>query len=274
MNRLDLHEIGFGGGRRNPPPSMERAHHHHEVELNFLFAGEVLYLHRGVPRKLESNRIAVFWGAVPHTLIQASPDADLAWITVPLADLRRSNLESRFLTRLLEGEWCVSPQSEATRFPFGDWVSELLQPSSPRARAGLRFEILGCLWWLAERVTTGPTSALNDRSGLRSVEAMARFMARNYLDPLDVATIARAAGLHPNYAMTLFRQRCGVTLRDYLVQLRLTHAQRLLLEEDAKVTEAALASGFGTLSAFYAAFTQRVGLTPRAYRARFRPPAP
>jgi len=44
----------------------------------------------------------------------------------------------------------------------------------------------------------------------------------------------------------------------------------LLLYGDAKVTGVALERGFGTLSAFDDAFTRRVGLTPRASRARHR----
>lgn len=92
-------------------------------------------------------------------------------------------------------------------------------------------------------------------------------MAERYLKPV---TMTAAARLHPSYAMALFRRRCGITVRDYLTQLRVTHAQRLLLDGDAKVTDVALERGFGALCAFDDAFTRRVGLTPRAYRARYR----
>jgi len=38
-------------------------------------------------------------------------------------------------------------------------------------------------------------------------------MAERYLKPV---TMTAAARLHPNYAMALFRRRCGITMRDYL----------------------------------------------------------
>jgi len=55
-------------------------------------------------------------------------------------------------------------------------------------------------------------------------------MAERYLKPV---TMTAAARRHPNYAMALFRRRCGITVSDYLTQLRVTHAQRLLLDGDA-----------------------------------------
>ena len=36
--------------------------------------------------------------------------------------------------------------------------------------------------------------------------------------PLPVSEIAREVGLHPDYAVTLFRNTCGIGLEDYLTQ--------------------------------------------------------
>lgn len=93
-------------------------------------------------------------------------------------------------------------------------------------------------------------------------------MAERFSEPLTIAEIAAAAGLHPNYAMPLFQRHCGITIRDYLLQHRLTRAQQLMLTSDAKVIDVAMASGFGSVSAFYAAFTRTLGEPPEHYRRR------
>ena len=95
-----------------------------------------------------------------------------------------------------------------------------------------------------------------------------RRTAERFRENLTVADIAKAANVHPNYAMPLFRRHCGVTIRDYLLQYRITHAQRLLLTMGGKVIDVALANGFSSQSSFYAAFARLVKETPQAFRRR------
>ena len=270
MQTLSLEQFGFDALRLTPPRPMGRVHHHHEIELNFVFSGEVTYLHRGATRRLGAGRVALFWGAVPHSLVAVAPGSDMAWITLPLAVVRSWGLEPDFMRDLLAGEWILAPKGSEARFPVAAWVDELARAKRAAPR-GLPHELRGCLWWMATHASPhrGGAFAREKDEGLRPVEHMAKVMAERYQEPLDVATIAKTAGLHPNYAMALFKKRCGLTIRDYLAQLRVTHAQRRLLENDAKVAEVALESGFSTLSAFYDTFSRRVGLTPRAFRAKF-----
>lgn len=271
MAELSLEQFGFAAMRLTPPAPMRRIHHHHEIELNFVFAGEVTYLHRGATRRLEAGRLAVFWGAVPHSLVDVTPGTDMAWITLPLAAVRGWGLAARFMRRLLEGQWILAPSGSGTRFPVAAWVDEIATGRKPAAAdPGLRHELQGCLWWMSARAPAKTRDAARESgAGLGPVETMARVMAERYQEPVDVAAIAAMAGLHPNYAMNLFKKRCGLTIRGYLAQLRVTHAQRRLLESDAKIADVALESGFATSSAFYETFTRQVGMTPRAFRTKF-----
>ncbi len=272
MARVNYEEIGLSANRLPGIQPMAGTHAHQEVELNFVFAGAVTYLHRGELRRLPAGRLSVFWGAVPHSLVAVEPGSELGWITVPLAWVRGWELDARFLARLIEGEWVLAPEGFAARFPVGGWVEELSAGGAEELR-GLLHELQGCLQWLARRSVRERAEGLavgGAGEGWGPVEVMARVMAEGYLEPLTVAQVAAAARLHPNYAMTLFHRRCGITLRDYITQLRVTHAQRLLLDGDAKVADVAMESGFNTLSAFYEAFVRGVALTPRAYRARHR----
>ncbi len=98
------------------------------------------------------------------------------------------------------------------------------------------------------------------------VEAMARFIAAHYTEPLRVSAIAAAVKLTPEYATTLFKRTCGRSLIDYVTEHRVSHAQRLLATTDKKILAVAVESGFPTPSRFYAAFEARVGSTPTNYR--------
>ena len=93
-------------------------------------------------------------------------------------------------------------------------------------------------------------------------------MAANYKDDISTTDIGHAVGLHPNYAMTLFRRECGMSIWQYLIRLRLSQAQLMLLTTDKTVLAIALESGFGSLARFYAAFTRECGISPGEFRKR------
>src|SRR5688500_17239489 len=67
------------------------------------------------------------------------------------------------------------------------------------------------------------------------IGAMARFIADHYADEIHVGGVAAATNLNANDAMTLFRNMCGMTIHDYVLQHRLFHARRLLATTDRKL---------------------------------------
>ena len=82
--------------------------------------------------------------------------------------------------------------------------------------------------------------------------------------------IGKSAGLHPNYAMNLFRKTVGTTLVHYVTRLRVSRAQQLLATSNDKVVDVALNSGFNSLSRFNDVFKKTSGSSPREYRGRCR----
>ena len=117
---------------------------------------------------------------------------------------------------------------------------------------------------------SGKRRAGSSRSELTKVEQMAGLIAQGYTQPLTVETIANHVGLHPNYAMGLFRRGVGTTIVDYITKHRVSHAQRLLATTNVKIVEVALNSGFASTSRFNVAFRNECGCSPREYRQQHR----
>jgi AraC-like DNA-binding protein len=93
-------------------------------------------------------------------------------------------------------------------------------------------------------------------------------MDREYARPLDVATLARTALMSPAHFSRQFREAYGETPYAYLMTRRIERAKALLRRGDLSVTEVCMAVGCTSLGSFSARFTQLVGETPTAYRAR------
>jgi AraC-like DNA-binding protein len=93
-------------------------------------------------------------------------------------------------------------------------------------------------------------------------------MDREYARALDVAALARAALMSTAHFSRQFRMTYGETPYAYLMTRRIERAKALLRRGDLSVTEVCVAVGCSSLGSFSARFTQLVGETPTAYRAR------
>jgi AraC-like DNA-binding protein len=93
-------------------------------------------------------------------------------------------------------------------------------------------------------------------------------MDREYARPLDVAALARVALMSTAHFSRQFRATYGETPHAYLMTRRIERAKALLRHGDLSVTEVCMAVGCTSLGSFSARFTELVGETPTAYRAR------
>jgi transcriptional regulator GlxA family with amidase domain len=93
-------------------------------------------------------------------------------------------------------------------------------------------------------------------------------MDRAYAEPLDVPALARAALMSPAHFSRQFRAAYGETPYSYLMTRRIERAKALLRRGDMSVTDVCMAVGCTSLGSFSSRFTEVVGETPTAYRAR------
>ena len=93
-------------------------------------------------------------------------------------------------------------------------------------------------------------------------------MDREYARPLDVPALAQAALMSPAHFSRQFRAAYGETPYNYLMTRRIERAKALLRRGDLSVTDVCMAVGCTSLGSFSSRFTEIVGETPTAYRAR------
>jgi AraC family transcriptional regulator, melibiose operon regulatory protein len=257
------------------PSKMARPDRHNEIELNLLKGGSLTYLLGGRKVRILPERVHAFWAAVPHQIVDFEGDAEYFVLTVPLGWFLQCRLPEMFVRSLLHGE--VVSEADAVdgsrdTQAFATWRKDFSDAGSEPSRPAL-LEVEARLWRLgksfaATAAVKPPARSRGDGGSmaLRKVERMASYIAQFYTRPLKVEEVAAHVGLHPNYAMSTFRQAVGSTLVGYITQHRILHAQRLLATSDARITAVAMTSGFSSMSRFNAAFLERCGCSPRQYR--------
>ena len=107
-----------------------------------------------------------------------------------------------------------------------------------------------------------------DLAELRLLRQARDQMDREYSQPLDVPALARTAAMSPAHFSRRFRAAYSETPYSYLMTRRIERAKALLRNTGMNVTEVCMAVGCTSLGSFSAKFTDLVGETPSAYRAR------
>jgi len=106
---------------------------------------------------------------------------------------------------------------------------------------------------------------LDDLAHLRRARDL---IDREYARPLDVEALARTALMSSAHFSRQFRAAYGETPYGYLMTRRIERAQALLRGGDLSVSEVCVEVGCTSLGSFSSRFTELVGETPSAYRAR------
>jgi len=88
--------------------------------------------------------------------------------------------------------------------------------------------------------------------------------------PLDVAGLARSAGVGVTHFSATFSRMTGTTPHRYVLRARIARAQELLRMTALSVGEIAAAVGFAGQSHFCTAFARETGVTPTRYRRHCR----
>ena len=95
------------------------------------------------------------------------------------------------------------------------------------------------------------------------VEAYIQAHFRENINREDVAAIAY---ITPNYLSKQFRNKKGMNLREYINQIRIEEAKRLLLTTNLSVSEVAGLSGYENISYFSTVFRKHTGMSPIDWR--------
>ncbi|NJO00877.1 MAG: helix-turn-helix transcriptional regulator [Bacteroidia bacterium] len=103
------------------------------------------------------------------------------------------------------------------------------------------------------------------------IQVVCEFLLKNFKDSLTLKEVADVAHMTEKAFCRFFKSTTHKTLFQFITELRISYACKLLLHENLSVTEICYASGFNNLSNFNRAFKQITGCTPKAYQAGHLP---
>ncbi|WLE62048.1 AraC family transcriptional regulator [Burkholderia plantarii] len=151
---------------------------------------------------------------------------------------------------------------------------DALLADAPRERLTAVLEVLHALATTPAEPLATPSAfgAATGTLGGHEPERLARVLAlidTQYARPLQLAALAKAAGLSERTLTRQFARHLGESVGRYVTRVRLGHACRLLADTTLPVSVIAERSGFPSAAHFNRQFKAARGTTPVAWRRQF-----
>ncbi len=108
----------------------------------------------------------------------------------------------------------------------------------------------------------------SESAGSPAIAKARTLITERHAEELSLTEIARAVNMSAFYFCKSFKKATGMTFTDYLARVRVEKVKNLLLNPNMRVSEAAYAAGFQSLSQFNRVFRRIAGESPSVYRDR------
>ncbi len=99
------------------------------------------------------------------------------------------------------------------------------------------------------------------------VEKAMKYIVEHYSEDVKATEIAEWLNITPNHFSYIFKQNTGKNFKEYMNDVRISEAQRLLELTNDKVFEIADQVGYKEYKYFVSVFKSVTGMTPKEYRA-------
>ncbi len=247
-------------------------HFHEGHQLLYVVSGTVEITVDGQTETVSGGTLLIFHRLTEHSIrVQSAQYQRYSMRILPkgAAEYENDFLISTLFNRVsgfshtLQGE----KRRERTEQLFASLLLEV-QSDEP-----FRSEMLQSLYWelIIHVCRLLPQNAVTENSdALQLVNQIRKAFEENYGEKYTLKTLAEEYHISASHLSHLFKKITGKSLMEYLFACRLLAAKRLLATTNLSVGEIVESCGFSDDSNFSRAFHKRVGVSPSAFRKRYR----
>ncbi|MBI4976917.1 MAG: helix-turn-helix transcriptional regulator [Spirochaetes bacterium] len=256
------------------------SHIHDFFEIDMLLKGSAYNESGGIRRLLKAGDIALGDHVHPHTL---TPRERITMLSVkfrqavlPPRDTGRqdTSLLMPFIADVpgFRAKLAASPEARTTMLRIAGLLrEEYCRRASywKESAASLLEALLLSIYRAFSEFAQEHNLPLN-RNEHAIVERLVTHIDTHYTEDLKIAGMLRKFGISASHAAEIFKRVSGSSLKEFLIERRISAARRMLTITDEPVLSVCFASGFGNLSNFNRVFHYYAGMSPREYRDQTR----
>ncbi len=247
-------------------------HYHPEIEITYIEKGRGTRVIGGHLGRFEPGDLVLIGANVPHVYRR---DADFLGSAIsevmhihPI--LLSALAESIPDLRRLVGVGCGVSFDRKTATQAERILRRARETQAELERWQWFFELAHILTTSCDHLTLGGATDYRPVRAARShrMDRVCQFVVEHFAEDLRQRDLATRAHMSPEHFSREFLRATRRTFTEFLRDLRMGHARRLLLETDRTIVDLALECGFTNLSNFNRQFLRKEGCTPREFRRR------
>ncbi|HSG85308.1 MAG TPA: helix-turn-helix domain-containing protein [Candidatus Limnocylindrales bacterium] len=261
----------------------DRMHWHDHLEIAVVLEGRGSF--RFGRRVLPAAAGDVFFvdNSQPHVAL-AEPDASLRLLLVLfrpelIAGPGCRELDEGYLAPFRADERTASPRLRGGSPIAADVRSVLTELQAifdrrdPSERHLADATLRRALALVNRHLGTGSTAAAARAAADRreQIRPVLAYVDRHCRESITLGDVAEVVHVSPSRVRHVFKDVTGVSFKEYVTQVRVAEAKRLLLATDLSVAEVARAVSYTNLSQFYKVFYRSCALSPAEYRRYYMP---
>ena len=270
--------------RRDLVPHVNtRWHYHNEVELIHFQSGEGTQFIGDNIKRFKAGDVVLVGSNLPHYWrfddVYFEEDQEIK------ADIRVSHFNENFwgsnfldlpenksIKAVLERAKRGLQINGKTRVEVAEYLAKLQEADGPQ-RIILLIEALHSI---ANCKQVTQLSSLGFKPDLVDAEsdrinAIYEYSIKNFKRKIQLEEIAEVANISPNSFCRYFKSRTRKTYSQFLIELRVGHACKLLIENNECIKRLCYESGFNNFTSFHKYFKMITGKSPLAYQKEFKP---
>jgi len=217
----------------------------------------------------EAQSLLVQWQQFPDNKSAASMPLLVANTLLLLESWAGSRM---YVLMALADEWILCAATERRSEGVFAWLAEEMErtPVPLVSNQKLYFRLCAvhrlelALAWFKGRADVAGGS-----SGKRASASVKRYIGQHYAEKISLQQIADAVNISKPYLANVFRQETGVTIWNYLIEVRMRKAKELLLTTDRRLSEIAEAVGYTDSAHFAKVFKTYYGMNATELKNRF-----
>lgn len=132
-------------------------------------------------------------------------------------------------------------------------------------------ELMAILYELADErdyrtLSSTSFSSIKPTGDSRRVQKVQEYIEHHYKEGIRLNDLAEIARMTPTAFSRFFKLRTGRSISDYLIDIRLGHATRALVDSTTSIAEICYECGFNNISNFNRIFKKKKGSSPKVFR--------
>nr|WP_320117411.1 AraC family transcriptional regulator [uncultured Marinifilum sp.] len=247
-------------------------HYHPEYELNLVLKSEGKRIIGDSIKNYDSADLVLVGPNTPHAWSGSTDNARVVTIQFQnniLSDQTLNRKASLPIKELLEKSKMGILFSEETTQNITDRIIKL----SDVTGFDSFLDFLSILYDLSisrNQMTLSSPSYVEqfDTSKSRRIKMVNQYLIDNLHKPIRINDVAQMVNMTSSAFSHFFKKRTQRPFSDYLLEIRIGHAAKLLIDTEKNISEICFESGFNNVSNFNRSFKKLKGCTPREFRSQ------